>query len=64
MKLTSQMPSSTSLMPSLWPASTVEMLMRLRGEMQLCVRALEAGGAGQPREGARNAMHTVRILVR
>src|ERR1043166_2590283 len=30
MKLTSQMPSSTSLMPSFWPASTAEMLMRLR----------------------------------
>src|SRR5882724_10949007 len=30
MKLASQMPSSTSLMPSFWPASTVEMLIRLR----------------------------------
>src|SRR6185437_5872905 len=30
MKLTSQMPSSTSLMPSFWPASTVEMLNFLR----------------------------------
>jgi hypothetical protein len=27
MKLTSQMPSSTSLMPSFWPASTVKMLI-------------------------------------
>jgi hypothetical protein len=27
MKLASQMPSSTSLMPSFWPASTVEMLV-------------------------------------
>ena len=30
MKLASQMPTSTSLMPSFWPASTVEMLIRLR----------------------------------
>ena len=30
MKLTSQMPSSTSLMPSFWPASTVEMVIFLR----------------------------------
>jgi hypothetical protein len=30
MKPTSQMPSSTSVMPSLWPASTVEMLIFLR----------------------------------
>jgi hypothetical protein len=28
MKLASQIPSSISLMPSFWPASTVEMLMR------------------------------------
>lgn len=27
MKLVSQMPSSTSLIPSLWPASTVDMLI-------------------------------------
>src|SRR5258705_8199755 len=30
MKLTSQMPSSTSLIPSFWPASTEEMLIFLR----------------------------------
>jgi len=35
-----------------------------RGETQLCVRALEGGGVGQPRADARNAIHTVRILVR
>jgi sulfane dehydrogenase subunit SoxC len=34
-----------------------------RGETRLCVRALEDGGAGQPREGARNAIHTVRVVV-
>jgi DMSO/TMAO reductase YedYZ molybdopterin-dependent catalytic subunit len=35
-----------------------------RGEAQLSVRALEAGGAGQPLEGARNAIHTMRVAVR
>ncbi|MDB5606849.1 MAG: hypothetical protein JWP25_3749 [Bradyrhizobium sp.] len=30
MKLASQMPSSTSLTPSFWPASTVEMLNAFR----------------------------------
>jgi hypothetical protein len=30
MKLASQIPASTSLMPSFWPASTVEMLILLR----------------------------------
>jgi sulfane dehydrogenase subunit SoxC len=35
-----------------------------RGETEVCVRALEAGGAGQPLKSARNAIHTVRIVVR
>ncbi|HYG91578.1 MAG TPA: molybdopterin-dependent oxidoreductase [Azospirillum sp.] len=35
-----------------------------RGEAQLCVRAFEAGGTTQPQEGARNAIHTVRVVVR
>ncbi|MGD9538579.1 MAG: molybdopterin-dependent oxidoreductase [Alphaproteobacteria bacterium] len=35
-----------------------------RGEATLLARALEAGGAGQPAEGARNAVHTVRVAVR
>jgi sulfane dehydrogenase subunit SoxC len=35
-----------------------------RGETEVCVRALEAGGMGPPLEGARNAIHTVRIVVR
>jgi hypothetical protein len=35
-----------------------------RGEAQVCVRALEDGGAGQPLKSARNAIHTVRIVVR
>lgn len=35
-----------------------------RGEALLSVRALEADGTGQPFEGARNAIHTVPIVVR
>jgi DMSO/TMAO reductase YedYZ molybdopterin-dependent catalytic subunit len=34
------------------------------GEALLSVRALESGGAGQPAEGARNAIHTVPVAVR
>jgi sulfane dehydrogenase subunit SoxC len=34
-----------------------------RGDVVLSVRALEANGVGQPLEGARNSMHTVRIVV-
>jgi DMSO/TMAO reductase YedYZ molybdopterin-dependent catalytic subunit len=39
-----------------WPAD--------RGKTQICVRALEGGGAGQPLKDARNAIHMVRIVVR
>jgi sulfane dehydrogenase subunit SoxC len=35
-----------------------------RGEALLCARALEAGGAAQPLDGARNSIHTVGIVVR
>jgi hypothetical protein len=35
-----------------------------RGEALLSIRAIEADGAGQPFEGARNSMHTVRVVVR
>ena len=35
-----------------------------RGAALLSVRALEAGGAGQPLAGARNAMHQVPVVVR
>ena len=35
-----------------------------RGEVVLSVRALDAGGAGQPQAGARNSIHTVRVAVR
>jgi DMSO/TMAO reductase YedYZ molybdopterin-dependent catalytic subunit len=34
-----------------------------RGETMLSARAFEAGGAVQPADGARNAMHQVRVLV-
>jgi DMSO/TMAO reductase YedYZ molybdopterin-dependent catalytic subunit len=35
-----------------------------RGEALLHARAVEAAGAAQPADGARNAIHTVRVLVR
>lgn len=35
-----------------------------RGETQIFARAIEAGGLSQPRTGARNAMHSVRVFVR
>jgi hypothetical protein len=33
------------------------------GETTIGARAIEAGGSTQPREGARNAMHSVRVTV-
>lgn len=36
----------------------------VRGEAQLSARAFEASGAAQPRGGARNAMHSLAVLVR
>jgi DMSO/TMAO reductase YedYZ molybdopterin-dependent catalytic subunit len=35
-----------------------------RGEVLLSARAFEANGVAQPMEGARNAAHTVRVVVR
>jgi DMSO/TMAO reductase YedYZ molybdopterin-dependent catalytic subunit len=35
-----------------------------RGETQISARAVEANGNSQPRTGARNAIHAVRVLVR
>jgi hypothetical protein len=35
-----------------------------RGEVHICVRALEAAGATQPLHGARNAIHAVAVVVR
>src|SRR5260370_40299222 len=46
MKLASQMPSSTSLIPRLWPASTVEMLILLRCR-QMRPQAVTRTGLGQ-----------------
>src|SRR5262249_7233171 len=34
------------------------------GAAQVSARAIEAGGTAQPRVGARNAIHQVRVLVR
>lgn len=34
------------------------------GKVALSVRAFTADGAGQPSEGARNAIHTVRVFIR
>ena len=36
----------------------------VEGEVARRVRAIEATGAGQPQGGARNAIHTVRVVVR
>jgi hypothetical protein len=47
-----------------WQQFSLPWQPTVRGEALLCVRALEDGGAGQPREAARNAIHTVRIVVR
>ena len=33
------------------------------GRAALCVRAFETGGAAQPQDGARNAIHTVQVVV-
>jgi sulfane dehydrogenase subunit SoxC len=46
-----------------WQRFTLPWRPTERGEVLLCVRAVEAGGSGQPREGARNAIHSVRIAV-
>jgi hypothetical protein len=35
-----------------------------RGEVFITARVLEAGGAGQPVDGARNSIHRVRVVVR
>lgn len=34
-----------------------------RGDVRLCVRAIEANGTAQPGDGARNAIHAVRVTV-
>ena len=47
-----------------WQRFSLSWQPATRGEALLCVRAFEASGAGQPPDGARNAIHTVRVLVR
>lgn len=47
-----------------WQRFSLPWRPTIRGEVLLSVRALEAGGAAQPPEGARNAIHTVRVVVR
>ena len=46
-----------------WQRFALEWWPAVRGEAELCCRAFEAGGATQPFEGARNAIHTVRVSV-
>ena len=47
-----------------WQRFSLSWQPATRGEALLCVRAFAASGAGQPPDGARNAIHTVRVLVR
>lgn len=47
-----------------WQRFSLSWRPTARGEALLAVRALEALGAGQPAEGARNAIHTVPVVVR
>ena len=46
-----------------WQRFSLQWRPAARGEAVLCARALEAGGTTQPFEGARNAVHTVRVSV-
>ncbi|WP_331376950.1 molybdopterin-dependent oxidoreductase [Sinorhizobium chiapasense] len=46
-----------------WQPFSLQWRPSHRGVAQLCARAIEAGGAAQPVEGARNAIHTVRVMV-
>jgi hypothetical protein len=47
-----------------WQCFSLPWRPAVRGEALLSVRAIEAGGAAQPLEGARNSIHTVPIVVR
>ena len=47
-----------------WQRFTLPWRPGKRGEALLCVRAFEAAGTGQPRDGARNTIHTVPVIVR
>jgi DMSO/TMAO reductase YedYZ molybdopterin-dependent catalytic subunit len=46
-----------------WRRFSLPWRPRTRGSASISVRAIEAGGASQPAEGARNAMHTVEVAV-
>ena len=47
-----------------WQAFSLVWRPAGRGEVKIAARAIEAGGAAQPAEGARNAMHRVGVVVR
>lgn len=47
-----------------WRRFSFPWVPAVRGEAVLRVRALDVAGTGQPQDGARNAIHTVRVLVR
>jgi len=47
-----------------WQRFSLQWKPRDRGEVLLSARAVDARGAGQPTEGARNSIHTVKIAVR
>jgi hypothetical protein len=47
-----------------WQRFSLSWQPATRGEALLSVRAFGASGIGQPPDGARNAIHTVRVLVR
>lgn len=47
-----------------WQRFTMPWLPTATGDVQLCARAVDADGAAQPRDAARNAVHSVRVVVR
>lgn len=47
-----------------WQSFSLLWLPLEPGEVRIGVRAVDASGAAQPLDGARNAMHTVRVFVR
>ncbi|HJY76541.1 MAG TPA: hypothetical protein VKE95_07910 [Burkholderiales bacterium] len=47
-----------------WQSFSMLWLPLEAGEVRLCARAFDASGATQPLEGARNAVHSVRVIVR
>lgn len=46
-----------------WQRFSLQWQPGLRGVAHLSARAIEAGGAAQPVEAVRNAVHTVRVIV-